>query len=102
MVVNINQDEYVKEVGDTAGIRMVVHAQNRMPFPEDEGITVSPGHSTSIGLRQVLVNRLSYPHGNCTYPGRDIRMNVFAEQFPVDYSSTVSLLWKGRSFPLQT
>ena len=53
MIINIMQDEYVKEVGDTAGIRLVVHSQNRMPFPEDEGITVSPGHSTSIGLRQV-------------------------------------------------
>ena len=53
MIVNIEQEDYVKEVGDTAGIRLVVHPQNRMPFPEDEGITVSPGHSTSIGLRQV-------------------------------------------------
>lgn len=53
MIINIDQDDYVKEVGDTAGIRMVTHPQTRMPFPEDEGITISPGHSTSIGLRQV-------------------------------------------------
>ena len=43
----------MKESGDTAGIRLVVHSQARMPFPEDEGITVSPGHSTSIGMRKV-------------------------------------------------
>ena len=53
MTVNINQNEYIEEAGDTAGIRLVVHPQTRMPFPEDEGITVSPGHSTSIGVRQV-------------------------------------------------
>ena len=57
MIINIDQDDYVKEVGDTAGIRLVVHPQNRMPFPEDEGITVSPGHSTSIGLRQVRMQQ---------------------------------------------
>lgn len=90
MIININQDEYVKEVGDTAGIRMVIHSQNRMPFPEDEGITVSPGHSTSIGLRQVLINRLSHPHGNCTHPDNSIVNNVFAENYPVEYSTTVS------------
>lgn len=53
MIVNIDQDEYVKEVGDTAGLRLVVHPQKRMPFPEDEGITLATGYATSIGLRQV-------------------------------------------------
>ena len=52
LILNINQDDYSPLTGDTAGIRLVVHPQERMPFPEDEGITVSPGHSTSIGMRQ--------------------------------------------------
>ena len=53
MIVNIDQANYVKDAGETAGIRLVVHNGDRMPFPEDEGITVSPGHSTSIGLQKV-------------------------------------------------
>ena len=53
LIVNVNQAEYLDTVSDTAGIRLVVHPRNRMPFPEDEGITVSPGRSTSIGIRQV-------------------------------------------------
>jgi len=53
MIVNIDQSNYVKDAGETAGIRLVVHTGDRMPFPEDEGITVSPGHSTSIGLQKV-------------------------------------------------
>jgi len=53
MIVNIDQANYVKDAGETAGIRLVVHPGNRMPFPEDEGMTVSPGHSTSIGLQKV-------------------------------------------------
>jgi len=59
MIVNIDQANYVKDAGETAGIRLVVHGANRMPFPEDEGITVSPGHSTSIGLQKVSTPNLS-------------------------------------------
>ena len=50
----------MKEVGDTAGLRVVVHPQDRMPFPEDEGITVATGYVTSVGLRQVLFS-VRYP-----------------------------------------
>lgn len=53
MIINIDQDDYVRGVGDTAGIRAVIHSQERMPFPEDEGVTISPGHSTAISIRQV-------------------------------------------------
>lgn len=53
VIININQAEYSDMIGDTAGVRMVIHPQNRMPFPEDEGITISPGRATSVGIRQV-------------------------------------------------
>ena len=56
MIINVNQYDYMPETGDTAGIRLVVHPYDRMPFPEDEGISVSPGHSTSIGIRQVCAS----------------------------------------------
>jgi len=55
ILVNIDQENYVKDAGETAGIRIVVHNGDRMPFPEDEGMTVSPGHSTSIGLQKVSI-----------------------------------------------
>ena len=60
MIVNIDQPNYVKDAGETAGIRLVVHNGKRMPFPEDEGITVSPGHSTSVGLQKVNNRTLYY------------------------------------------
>jgi hypothetical protein len=60
MVINVNQHDYLPEGGDIAGIRLVVHPHNRMPFPEDEGITVSPGQSTSIGIRQVYTHIYIY------------------------------------------
>jgi len=53
MTMNIQQDEYVTEAGDTAGIVVVIQPQNQMPFPEDDGTLVSPGFATSIAVVQV-------------------------------------------------
>jgi len=53
LTVSIGQNDYVKEAGDTAGLRLIVHPAERLPMPEDEGLTISPGHTTSIGLRKV-------------------------------------------------
>lgn len=53
--MNVNQDEYVRGAEGTAGISLLIHPQRSMPFPEDEGMTISPGHSTSIGLSKVSI-----------------------------------------------
>ena len=34
-------------------MRLVIHQAQRMPFPEDEGLAINPGQTTSIGLRRV-------------------------------------------------
>ena len=51
--MNVNQDEYISQAGDTAGVRLVVLDQNQLAFPEDEGVTISPGFETLIGIKQV-------------------------------------------------
>jgi len=53
MTLNVNQNEYMTQAGDTAGVVVVIRPQNQMPFPEDDGIIVSPGHATSIAISQV-------------------------------------------------
>jgi len=53
MTINVQQYEYVTQAGDTAGIVVVILPQYQMPFPEDEGVMVSPGHATSIAIIQV-------------------------------------------------
>ena len=53
LTVNIDQYDYVKEAGDTAGLRFIIHSADRLPFPEDEGLTISPGKTSSIGIRKV-------------------------------------------------
>lgn len=53
MIINIEQDQYIGDLGDAAGIRIVLHPQNTMPFPADDGVSVGPGLLTYIGLRMV-------------------------------------------------
>ena len=53
LVVNIDQAEYTDQFGQEAGARVVLHPQDRMPFPEDEGILAKPGLLTSVGVRKV-------------------------------------------------
>ena len=53
MTLHIHQEEYVDELAEAAGVRVVVHPQDRMPFPADEGILANPGQATSIGIKQV-------------------------------------------------
>ena len=53
LTLNIGQDDYVREFGGSAGVRIVVHPQERMPFPSDEGVLAAPGQLSIIGIRQV-------------------------------------------------
>lgn len=53
LIFDINQDEYIPGFTEGAGIRVVVHDQSEMPFPEYHGIAVNPGHMTYIGATSV-------------------------------------------------
>ena len=53
MSLYIEQDEYISDIQQGAGLRVKVHPQNEMPFPEDEGLNVSPGTEAFISLRKV-------------------------------------------------
>ena len=53
MIMNIRQEDYIPDIGDSAGLRLVIHPQGAMAFPEDEGVTISPGHYTSVAIKKV-------------------------------------------------
>ena len=53
VVLNIDQEEYVMQMGEEAGVRAVIHHQDKMPFPEDEGIMAKPGFMTAITISLV-------------------------------------------------
>jgi len=67
VVFNTDQDRYVGDLTDGAGIRVVVHNQTDMPFPDVDSVAVSPGTLTYIGaslvsqLSRRLTNVLSEP-----------------------------------------
>ena len=54
LIANVQQDQYVTEVGTTAGLILLIQPQNLMPFPEDRGKLVSPGYQTEFAITQVL------------------------------------------------
>ena len=45
-------------LSDAAGVRVIVHNQTEMAFPEDAGFSVNPGHKTSVALSKVGVTTL--------------------------------------------
>ena len=49
----MEQFEYVESLSDAAGVILVVHNHTSMPFPEDDGISISPGTKTFVGLIRV-------------------------------------------------
>lgn len=53
LIVDLRQDDYAPGLEDTAGVRIVIHQQRTMAFPEDDGVTVHPGHFTSVAFKQV-------------------------------------------------
>ena len=54
MIILIDQFEYIGHLADTAGVRVLIDSQKAMPFPEDLGVSVSPGLETSVGIKMVL------------------------------------------------
>lgn len=53
MIFYLETDEYLKGVTADKGLHVVVHPQNSLPFPEDEGVAVSSGENTFVALRLV-------------------------------------------------
>ena len=43
------------DMAEAAGMRVVVHYQTAMPFPSDEGISVSPGELSYVGIKMVSI-----------------------------------------------
>lgn len=66
----VNQGEYIPSISQEAGVRILLTPQRSIPFPVDEGFTVSPGFSTSIGLRQLHIVRVD-PFKNDSCYGHD-------------------------------
>ena len=45
--------EYIPTLAGSTGFKVVVHDQNQVPFPEEEGFHVASGFKTLIGAKRV-------------------------------------------------
>ncbi|XP_076443977.1 epithelial sodium channel subunit gamma-like [Babylonia areolata] len=61
----LQQQEYVAALAAEAGVRVVVHPKGTAVFPEDDGVSIPPAHSTSVGISMEKIERLGPPHGCC-------------------------------------
>ncbi|XP_006825152.1 uncharacterized protein LOC100366841 [Saccoglossus kowalevskii] len=61
----MEQDEYLGIYGQSAGVRVTVHGNNEMPWPEDRGLTAKTGAATSFAVQQKVFSRMPHPYGNC-------------------------------------
>ncbi|XP_063721908.1 amiloride-sensitive sodium channel subunit alpha-like isoform X3 [Symsagittifera roscoffensis] len=62
----VDQDDYVGLLSPASGVRVSIHSRNIKPFPEDDGLSVSPGTATSIRIHEKKFTRLGSPYGDCT------------------------------------
>ncbi|XP_066445366.1 amiloride-sensitive sodium channel subunit beta-like [Eleutherodactylus coqui] len=85
MELYIEQHEYISSVSTAAGLRVVLHGQRKMPFPEDEGVNVPPGQESDIGMVKVHVKRLQEPYRSRCSNGQSIT-NYYADVYGTDYS----------------
>jgi hypothetical protein len=53
----LETDEYVEQLSTGYGARLVLHEPGTYPLPYDEGITLSPGTETNLGLKMVFINK---------------------------------------------
>lgn len=87
----IEQDEYIGDLSDSAGIRVQVHSQNVMPFPEDQGFNIAPGFVTSMALKRTEITRQPHPHpSKCVNMTREEskKYSAFSSVHNVNYTVT--------------
>ncbi|XP_070189008.1 degenerin deg-1-like [Littorina saxatilis] len=83
LLLTVEEEEYMPQV-QSVGVKMVVHSQDALPFPENDGILLSPG-----SLTQNVYQRTGPPYGDCVSHSTDhnLAVNMYAPYFAVSYSA---------------
>ncbi|XP_030832914.1 degenerin mec-4 isoform X2 [Strongylocentrotus purpuratus] len=83
----VQQDEYVEGMTEEAGFRVSIHHPSKMPFPQFNGLLVSPGFATNIGLRKLEVDRLPKPYGDCEADlSKNIEDDIYHQHYSITYN----------------
>ncbi|XP_012942493.1 degenerin del-1-like [Aplysia californica] len=74
-----SNQEYMHS-SEAAGFKVVVHSQDTIAFPENQGFMVMPGASTSVGLKRTEMSRAPPPYSTCIEleDEYNIDLNVFS------------------------
>eukprot|EP00128_Syssomonas_multiformis_P001357 Colp12_sorted_trinity150504_noHs@25835 len=65
LLFNLQYNEYIP-VTQSSGLVIVVHDPSTSPEPQYNGMLISPGEFTHVGLRRVETSLLGPPYGTCS------------------------------------
>ena len=68
------------------GIHVLIHSPDLAPQPDFEGIDVSPGTATTVGITSSETKRMEYPYGNCTMVNKERQLLRIAVQEKLGYA----------------
>ncbi|XP_036917914.1 amiloride-sensitive sodium channel subunit delta [Sturnira hondurensis] len=76
LVLRAEQQDHLPLLSSEAGIKVMVHKRDHIPFLEHRGFSIRPGTETTIRIREDEVHRLGSPYGHCTdgVQGVDVRL----------------------------
>lgn len=57
----VSQEQYIYK----SGMRVIVHNQSVIPFPDEDGIDVSVGRQSNIAVSRTFIERLPPPYNDC-------------------------------------
>ena len=62
LLLYVEQEEYIPSLSPSAGIRLVIHRQDEVAFPQQDGTLISPGYKTQIKLNLVRIGLRGHPY----------------------------------------
>ena len=77
--------------GTASGLRIILHDQQAMVFPDEEGLSAGWGEATLLGAHQLTVEKINNANEECIIEMLQAswKDNVFADRYPVLYSTRV-------------
>ncbi|KXJ19628.1 Amiloride-sensitive sodium channel subunit beta [Exaiptasia diaphana] len=86
--IDVEQYEYIDQLTQDAGAIIHISPRGNMPFPFEEGIHLSPGFSTYLGMRLVQIKKVDR-FGNTSCVSIDTKNTIYADKYNTSYSKMV-------------
>lgn len=60
MTLNIEVDDYIPDLSESSGVRLLIHDPYNMAFVDTDGFSLAPGKDHIIGVKKVSVTTYLY------------------------------------------